>query len=268
MDEKLTGLQEALQATGIDTASLGVLCHTPEETLYGLSVRGSEAITVWTKLRENFARIGHWPVLVGQDEEVNKLRERVQSPLNVDFQSADTIDAEDWFEQRYQQAIEEIEEFGYREKNPPTSDEDKKFYGIPRGPWPEGDPRNQEFMIPLSLIKRKPLPKVHLALVPTIESWRVPALLRFGGWNECPSDEEHAAVMKYWQGRFGAEVVGITNAVVEMMVKHPPSTKNEAIALARQQYLYCQDIVEQGTETLEALAWTLLRGRVWYFWWD
>ncbi|HEV2947682.1 MAG TPA: DUF4253 domain-containing protein [Gemmataceae bacterium] len=268
MDEKLTQLQKTLKATGIDATSLGVLCQTPEERLYGLTVRGSEAISVWTALRENLHRIDHWPILVGQDEDTNNLRERVRSRLSVNLQSADAIDPEDWFEQRHQQFIEEIEEFGYREKNSSSEDEGKLFYGIPRGPWPEGKPANPEFRIPLSLVKGKPLPKVHLVFVPTLVSWHVPAHLRFGGWNECPSDEEHAAIMKYWHEHFGAEVVGITNDVVEMLVKRPPSTKNEALALAREQYLYCQDIVEQGTETLEALAWTLLGGRVWYFWWD
>ncbi len=268
MDEKLTRLQEALKATGIDTASLGVLCQTPEERLYGLTVRGSDVITVWTTIRENLSRIGQWPVLVGEDEELKNLRERVNYRLRANLQSADVIDAEDWFEKRYQQFTEEIEEFGYRESNSSPNDEDKKFYGIPRGPWPKRELGNQQFMIPFCLVKRKPLPKVHLAFVPTIESWRVPALLRFGGWNECPTDDEHAAVMKYWQERFGAEVVGITNDVVEMLVKRPPSTKKEALALARQQYLYCQDIVDQGTETLEALACTLLGGSVWHFWWD
>lgn len=268
MDEKLRQLQEALQAAKVDATSLGVLCQTPEERFYGLTVRGSDAIAVWTKLREILARTGHWPVLIGGDDQVNNLRERVQCRPNADLHSADAVDPEGWLEQRYQQFIEEIEEFGYRDKKPSSSEEDKQFYGIPRGPWPQGKPEKKQFMIPLTLIKRKPLPKVLIALVPTVDSWRLPAFLRFGGWNECPSDEEHAAVMKYWEERFGAEVVGITNDVVEMLVKRPPSTKNEALALARQQYLYCQDIVDQGTETVDALASTLLGGNVWYFWWD
>jgi hypothetical protein len=31
---------------------------------------------------------------------------------------------------------------------------------------------------------------------------------------------------------------------------------------------YCEDVVLQGTLTLERLAATLLHGRVWFFWWD
>jgi len=92
--------------------------------------------------------------------------------------------------------------------------------------------------------------------------------LRFGGWNECPSPEVHVALMRLWQERFGAEVVGITRDVVEMRVERPPTNKVDALRLAKQQYLYCQDIVDQGTQTLESLAAVLLGGTSWFFWWD
>ena len=38
--------------------------------------------------------------------------------------------------------------------------------------------------------------------------------------------------------------------------------------LAWEQYLYCQDIVVQGCETIANLAATLLNSPFWYFWWD
>jgi hypothetical protein len=40
------------------------------------------------------------------------------------------------------------------------------------------------------------------------------------------------------------------------------------ILLAKEQYAYCADIVEQGVGTIEALAATLLNGHIWFFWWD
>jgi hypothetical protein len=111
-------------------------------------------------------------------------------------------------------------------------------------------------------------PQVYVALVPTANCWHVPAHLRFGAWNECPQSEEHVALMRFWQQNFGAEVVGITSDVVEMLVEFPPSNKVDALKLAKQQYLYCQDIVDQGTQTLEVLAAGLLGGTSWFFWWD
>jgi hypothetical protein len=93
--------------------------------------------------------------------------------------------------------------------------------------------------------------------------------------NAVPADEavmvapeEHVALMRFWQRCFGAEVVGITRDVVEMWVGRPPANKIDALKLAKQQYLYCQDIVDQGTQTLESLAASLLDGTSWFFWWD
>ena len=53
-----------------------------------------------------------------------------------------------------------------------------------------------------------------------------------------------------------------------MQVARPPQTKEEALELARQQYLFCNDIVDQGVGDVESLAKTLLYSPVWYFWWD
>jgi hypothetical protein len=74
--------------------------------------------------------------------------------------------------------------------------------------------------------------------------------------------------MKYWQERYGAEVVGVTHDVVEMLISRPPRTRAQALELAREQCLYCSDIVLQGTNTLDVLAASLLDGTTWFFWWD
>jgi Domain of unknown function (DUF4253) len=65
-----------------------------------------------------------------------------------------------------------------------------------------------------------------------------------------------------------AEVVSITNNVIEMRVSRPPLNRYDALSLATEHYLYCNDIVEQGTKNLNILAAKLLKSSVWYFWWD
>lgn len=42
----------------------------------------------------------------------------------------------------------------------------------------------------------------------------------------------------------------------------------DARRLARRMYAFCPDIVEQGTQTVRALARTLAQGQSFYFWWD
>jgi hypothetical protein len=76
------------------------------------------------------------------------------------------------------------------------------------------------------------------------------------------------AVQKRWHWKFGAEVVCIADDVVEMTVSRPPTDRTSALELAREQYVYCEDLVVQGTLTLERLAASLLGAKKWFFWWD
>jgi hypothetical protein len=55
---------------------------------------------------------------------------------------------------------------------------------------------------------------------------------------------------------------------LNVRVARRPETRDEALALARLQYDYCDDIVEQGVETLSALGSSLMAHDWWYFWWD
>ena len=63
-------------------------------------------------------------------------------------------------------------------------------------------------------------------------------------------------------------MVGLTHDVLEMRVARPPADREGALDLARQHYLYCPDLVDQGTPTLDGLGAALLGSPVWSFWWD
>jgi hypothetical protein len=76
------------------------------------------------------------------------------------------------------------------------------------------------------------------------------------------------AVHKRWSDRYGSRIACASGDVIECTVARPPASRGEALALAREQFLYAPDIVHQGAETIEELAATLLGGRTWYFWWD
>jgi len=53
-----------------------------------------------------------------------------------------------------------------------------------------------------------------------------------------------------------------------MAVERPPADRERALSVALEQYAFCPDIVEQGTETLEGLAGEILNQPHWFFWWD
>lgn len=108
----------------------------------------------------------------------------------------------------------------------------------------------------------------HIAMVPTSEPWEVGCLLRAQFGNSYIEPHEHAAVWREWYERFGAVPVSITSATVEFVVEDPPTTREAALDLALEHFAYCQDDTEQGVGYIEALAATLLNGRIWHFWWD
>lgn len=107
-----------------------------------------------------------------------------------------------------------------------------------------------------------------IGLIPTPRSYEVPAYLRFGRWNECPPPEIHVALARQWNERFGARLVVNTSDVMEFELERPVATIEEARELVPVLYSYCNDIIDQGVGSREALARTLHRGRFWYFWWD
>lgn len=112
------------------------------------------------------------------------------------------------------------------------------------------------------------LETVFILLVKADYGWEVPAKLLYGGWNDCPVPQAHVGMAKRWFREYDAEIISIGRASLEMLVGKPPATRDAALKLAVEQYVYCRDSVEQGAGTIQGLAAELLNGRVWHFWWD
>lgn len=135
------------------------------------------------------------------------------------------------------------------------------------GTWPPERPRTPGLTVAEDF-QGRPLARVHLLLLPTDEGAAVPAYLDWGGWNTCPPTEYHVAALRAWRQRYGAELVGLSGDVMNLRVARRPTTRDEALALAREHYTYCNDIVDQGPGTLAPLAASLMASDWWYFWWD
>jgi len=249
ISEVMPSLSGALTKHGIDPSSLRVLYRRGEREVYGLRVHGSKAVDLWQTLRALVAETGHWPVLLGAGEAEHGTGDEIdpRTPEEI-IRLGSKLSPTEWLEKR--------------------SAAEPDIYRVKQGNWPKKFKPNKSFTLPFNLLTRKPLPEVVVALVPTSVSWEVPAYLGFGGWNECPGPEVHVAMLKRWKRLFGAEVVGISDDTMEVQVTSPPVSPAQALGLAREQFIYCSDIVHQGTLTLENLAAGLLAGRVWYFWWD
>lgn len=162
--------------------------------------------------------------------------------------TAESTDYETWLEDRSEQLFEG-EDWAFPE--------DGKVY--PPETWGEPD-----FTAVRDILTNDYLDHVFMALVPAEDGPDVAAALLFGCWNDNPCPAEHVAVLRHWRDTFGAEVVSM-GTVLELLVSRPPTDWDSAFALAREQYIYNYDIVEQGTGTLNGLARVLEGAPSWYF---
>jgi hypothetical protein len=138
----------------------------------------------------------------------------------------------------------------------------------PIGDWPTAIVPAPVLSIVIDFKTGRPLQKVHIALIPTDDWTTIPAHLRWGGWNACPGPEYHVAALRSWRSRYDIELVGLNKDTMNLRAPRAPKTRAEAMDLAHEQYAYCNDIVDQGVNTMSALAATLMGSSWWYFWWD
>lgn len=271
-------LAETLRAAGVDVSTLEMIFHADMEAIHRLTVPGAEAIQTWERLRGLVPQTGYWPVLLGDDRDLEDLREhleRLRYPRAARIlEEAATLDPEKWFENCTLDAIDAVQRELEEDDDPYNQAQCKAllsvegpYRGMPQGPWPEKFQPIHSYWIP-DRGSGEPRPCIHIGLVSTPLGWQVSAYLRYGAWNSCPSAAEHVALHKFWSDQYGAEVVAMADEVIEMKVTRPPTQRDAALALAAQQYLYCQDIVTQGTKTLQRLAAELLDDATWFFWWD
>ena len=220
-------------------------------TLFWFTVPGEKALAVWKDLRDKAPQLSYWPVIFGDPKHLQRFAELVVSnhatPPQETLQAAAKLDVQEFLERR-------TEEF---------SDEHA------HGQWPPSIQAMGDFTLPRNILKQGEfLKSVDIGIVPAKHGWEVPAQICFGGWNDCPMPEEQVAVLRYWNETYGAELVGASNDVLELRVARRPSSKEEALRLAQEQFWFCYDIVDQGVGTIENLAATLLVSDIWYFWWD
>jgi hypothetical protein len=222
--------------------------------LITLRVTGGDAIRVLNEHRSRYHTTGQYPFLIGDAEDLGRIKEAAefnkQEPTAIIRASFEVKTAE-WIAGRRKEA-EEYE----------LSAEELL------GEWPGEIAEKGSIALHKDVLSGKIKPEVYLGLAKIEKPWQLPALLKYGAWNECPEPEVHCAFHRQWQERYGAEITGMSSDVVECAVSKPPTDHKAATDLAWEQYWYCADIVEQGCGSVSNLAATLLNSRYWYFWWD
>ncbi|MEV5604658.1 DUF4253 domain-containing protein [Streptomyces sp. NPDC052299] len=108
------------------------------------------------------------------------------------------------------------------------------------------------------------------ALVPVGRAADIPAAIGWSGPVNYENDVARlCAVLRSWEDRFGARVIALSYARLDLSVAAPPQTPDEALAVAAEHFAFCPDNIWQGYETIRLYAEEALVGNThWTFWWD
>jgi len=240
-----------------------------------VAVKGPEAFQEWQSLRSKEGT----PIILGSSEEVQAIltafdpsSAEFYDPLEVSLVKANAHrHPASLYEHRkaeHQLFVEDLREDG---SDWATEMAETDPLAIPEeywGEWPDLDPQPNRLTSLDHWETGLPPDTVYITILPTNNAWEAPIYLRFGAWNANPPPDIHAAAFRSWAREFNAVPVVMQSNAVEMYVESPPIGRAPASALARQQYIYCNDIVDQGSGDMSVLAAMLDQGKFWYFWWD
>ena len=215
------------------------------------SCSGEYALKHLERLRSEGRGAGFTAILLGGKDDVDGLaenREFSKTSTQECLRLAAEVNVEEWLKKQVEA--------------------DPECFQAEAGGWPPEAPEAGSISAHLEVLSRKPKKAAYLAKIPTPKNWEAPAYIGMGGWNACPDAAVLTAFVKRWAECYGAEVVSITHDVMEFTVTKPPTTKEAALELAKEHYIFCSDIVDQGVGDVSALAAALLNSNYWYFWWD
>ncbi|MEV0005148.1 DUF4253 domain-containing protein [Micromonospora sp. NPDC050980] len=108
-----------------------------------------------------------------------------------------------------------------------------------------------------------------LGLVPASRGADTLALTGWSGPVNYVSDAGMlSAVVRSWEDRFGAQVVGLGFDTLHLAVAAPPTSPEHARRVAAEHFAFCPDNIEQGAGALTAYAGQIIGSDTWSFWWD
>lgn len=98
---------------------------------------------------------------------------------------------------------------------------------------------------------------------PLTQGWQVPLLIHYGNFMNCPDDVTNAALFKYWQNQYDAELVVTGYGWLGFTVGKPPSNPAQALLLSWEHMAYCPFHIPLGM-----YAANLMQSDTWAFSWS
>lgn len=211
---------------------------------------GDDHADQWARLRADHPRTGLWPVLL-----------HVETP--DDFRPWSTPDGP-----TPDDPAALLARWWTRYANDPAMT-------APLSTWPgtapadtAGDPDAAADGVAADLLHH--YPELLLGLVAADRSADVPTATGWtGAANHTPNPAEISAVLRDWEDRFGGRVVALGPGDLVLSVATPPTTYQQALAVAAEHFAFCPDNVWQGDARLSTYAEQLVKdGHRWSFWWE
>jgi hypothetical protein len=214
---------------------------------------------LWGVLAAEFHSTGLWPLVLESLSDENE-RPWLDGELNPGS-SSDPADHDaasilaEWWGGAIPDAEEEDEAFAA------IAPFGREFPGLAPEPESTGDPNAAEH-VARELEGR-------LGLVAVTRPADVLAVL---GWMGPVNYHEDmgmlSAVLRSWEQRFGAYLVGAGFAELTFGVERPPQSIEASTHVAAEHFAACSDNVYQGPGSIEEYASQIAGKRVWGFWWD
>lgn len=214
----------------------------------------SEIMTRYLALRKEGIENGFTPIIIPLYIDRNMMFEEDSiEKFHNEITSAAPINPEQWFKE----TVANDKEMYFIDENPEAIANLIKKNGVPE---------NHDFIGYINYSQKCTYPVI-IVKIPEKDPWKVFAYIPFGGWNDCPTNEEIMYISKYWFEKYGAEPAVISPDTLEFLAK-PVENPNEAHKLANEMFVFCTDIVFQGVGYIGILEEMLKTSTTWYFWWD
>jgi hypothetical protein len=208
---------------------------------------------LWSRLRGEHPRSGLWPVLLEEDVQPWSAGQIAPDSVEeIDHYTAGGFMAEAWAD-LIEGREEELAPFGATCPGPAPAGTLVADPGVVAD-WYAGVVAERVTSLGLAAVRRSADAIVAIGWQGALHhnEWSVPL----------------AAVVRSWEDRFGARVVGMGFNTLDLSVAAPPTTRAHALHVAAEHWTFCPDSILQGPGTLEDYAAQIIGKHAWSFWWD